>query len=96
MAIPKTVTKARKSKIKADSKKNRAIIGGWLRDKREAAGLTQSELAKLISRTAGFVQRYESGSRLELVQMVAISMLLKANPHDAIALLSSKKQKTII
>ena len=46
------------------------VLAGLLRDMRDAAGLTQAELAKAIKRRQSYVSTVENGDRrLDLVQL---------------------------
>jgi transcriptional regulator with XRE-family HTH domain len=48
-----------------------------LREKRKEAGLSQSELAKRLSRSQSFVSKYESGElRLDLVELSLVCRAL--------------------
>ena len=62
-------------------------IGQWLKEKREQAGLTQTQLAGEIGRHRSFVVKYEAGRRMEIMQFVVISRVLKADPREGIQLL---------
>ena len=62
-----------------------AKVARWLRNKREEAGLTQAQLAKLIGHHTSFVGRYEAGHRLEIVQFFKIVSALNAKPDEAFA-----------
>jgi transcriptional regulator with XRE-family HTH domain len=67
-------------------------IATWLKEKREQAGLTQAQLAKLIGRHPSFVGHYESGKRLEIVKFFEIVAALNAKPDDAISACLEKVQ----
>ena len=62
-------------------------LGGWLKERRLAAGLSQAQVAGLVGRHKTFVSKYEAGRRLEIGAFVAICRAVKADPHDAINLL---------
>ncbi len=62
-------------------------IGQWLKEKREAAGLTQVQLAKKLGRRRSYVAKYEAGQRVEIVQFVVIARVVKADPREGIQLL---------
>ena len=54
-------------------------------DAREAAGLTQAELAKALDKPQSFVSKYERRERrLDVVELVHIANRLGANPCDII------------
>jgi transcriptional regulator with XRE-family HTH domain len=63
-----------------------ALLGTWLKGKREAAGLSQTQVAGLIGRHKSFVGRYEAGSRLEILEFVTIALALKADPREGLGL----------
>nr|WP_256939170.1 helix-turn-helix transcriptional regulator [Ensifer adhaerens] len=54
-------------------------------EKREAAGLTQTELAVKLGEYQSLVARLESGQRrVDVVEFLAFADLLGFNPHDAL------------
>lgn len=59
-------------------------IGQWLKQKREAAGLSKEHLAGLIGRHKSFIARYEAGQRLDIIQFTTIALALKARPFEVI------------
>lgn len=65
-------------------------LGNWLKAKRLAAGLSQAQVAGLVGRHKTFVSKYESGRRLEVEMFVKICDAVKADPHEAIGLISGK------
>nr|WP_256939272.1 helix-turn-helix transcriptional regulator [Ensifer adhaerens] len=53
--------------------------------KREAAGLTQTELAAKLAEYQSFVARLESGQRrVDVVEFLEFADLLDFDPHDAL------------
>ena len=66
---------------------SRQRLGNWLKEKRKAAGLSQSQLADLIGRHKTFIGKYEAGRRLEIMEFGRITHVLGADPHEAISLL---------
>jgi len=53
---------------------------------REAAGLTQTEVAARLKRPQSFVAKYEGGERrLDLVEFVLVCEALGADPHVILA-----------
>ena len=74
----------------------RKIIGKWLKAKRVAADMTPAQLAKLIKRPLSFVQKYEGGGKLELIEMAEIAQILKANLHEAVSLITLVEDKGLV
>ncbi len=61
--------------------KEAAKLSAALRAAREAAGLTQQQLAKELDKPQSFVAKYELGERrLDVIEFLKITHLLKANP----------------
>ena len=59
--------------------------------KREAAGLTQYQLAEKLGEYQSFVARLESGQRrIDVVEFLDISEILQFEPSRAIKLLARK------
>ena len=68
--------------------RHRALIA-LLVAKREAAGLTQSELAAKLGEYQSFVARLESGQRrVDVVEFLELAALLGFNPHEVMDQLS--------
>ncbi|WP_093236417.1 helix-turn-helix transcriptional regulator [Sinorhizobium sp. NFACC03] len=68
--------------------RHRALIA-LLIAKREAAGLTQSELAAKLGEYQSFVARLESGQRrVDVVEFLELAGLLGFDPHQVIDQLS--------
>ena len=62
------------------------IVGDVLTDARAEAGLTQQKLAKLLGKPQSFVSNYERGQRrLDLLELIAILDVLKADPRKVFA-----------
>jgi transcriptional regulator with XRE-family HTH domain len=67
------------------SKRHAALVE-FIAAKREAAGLTQNELARRLREHQSFVSRLESGQRrIDVVQLLKISELLKFDPARLMA-----------
>jgi len=60
-------------------------IGKWLRERRELAGLSQSQLAELIGCHKSFVGRYEAGRKLDIVQFAKVASAMNLEPCEVIA-----------
>lgn len=57
---------------------------------RNAAGLTQKDLARLLGRTQTFVSNYERGERkIGVVEFVLIARMLGADARELLSALSS-------
>lgn len=55
---------------------------------RNAAGLTQQQVADKLGRPQSFVAKYEGGERrLDVVEFLKIARILKADPHEIIRIL---------
>ncbi|WDZ81458.1 helix-turn-helix transcriptional regulator (plasmid) [Ensifer adhaerens] len=68
--------------------KHRTLIA-LLVAKREAAGLTQSELAAKLGEYQSFVARLESGQRrVDVVEFLELAALLGFDPHEMMDQLS--------
>ena len=65
----------------------RKKLGAWIKTKRLADGLSQTQLAGLIGRTDSFIASLESGKRLDLEDYLAITKALNLDPHDGITLI---------
>ena len=61
--------------------KESAKLSAALRAAREAAGMTQQQLAEELDKPQSFVAKYELGERrLDVIEFLKITRLLKANP----------------
>ena len=61
--------------------KRHAELVRFLIQKREAAGMTQAELAEQLGEYQSFVARLESGQRrIDVIEFETISKILKFNP----------------
>ncbi|KAF1718015.1 transcriptional regulator [Pseudoxanthomonas yeongjuensis] len=59
---------------------------------REAAGLTQVELAAKLARTQSFVSKYEKGERrLDVIDFLMVCRGLDVEPSELIRLVDHKK-----
>jgi len=68
--------------------RHRALIA-LLIARREAAGLTQTELAAKLGEYQSFVARLESGQRrVDVVEFLQLAGLLGFDPHEAMDQLS--------
>nr|WP_312367159.1 helix-turn-helix transcriptional regulator [Ensifer sp.] len=69
--------------------RHKALIA-LLIEKREAAGLTQTELAAKLGEYQSFVARLESGQRrVDVVELLEIAAILRFNPNEALDRLSA-------
>ena len=64
--------------------KARQALGTWLADKRKVAGLSRAQVAVLIGQNESFVDRYEAGGRLGIVEFGKIIDALGATPEEVI------------
>ena len=63
------------------SPKHKALIA-LLIEKREAVGLTQTELASMLGEYQSFVARLESGQRrVDVVEFLKLASVLNFDPH---------------
>ena len=71
------------------SEKHRALIALLIR-KREAAGLTQTELADALGEYQSFVARLESGQRrVDVIEFLELAHILSFDPFSALRDLSN-------
>lgn len=57
------------------------LLCEWLVNKRQSAGLTQTELAELLHRPQSYISKYENGERrLDVLEFLEVVKALKANP----------------
>lgn len=69
--------------------RHKALIA-LLIEKRETAGLTQTELAAKLGEYQSFVARLESGQRrVDVVELLEIAAILGFNPNEALDRLSA-------
>jgi transcriptional regulator with XRE-family HTH domain len=72
------------------SKRYKALIG-LLVAKREAAGMTQSDLAARLGKSQSFVARLESGQRrITVVEFMALAKILRFDPYRIISTLEKQ------
>jgi transcriptional regulator with XRE-family HTH domain len=64
--------------------KSHKKIGAWLRKKRELAGFSKAQLARLSGYHKSFVSRYEAGQRMDIIQFTKIALALNAKPCEVI------------
>lgn len=73
------------------TERHRALVALLIR-KREAAGLTQSDLAAKLGEYQSFVARLESGQRrVDVVEFLALAELLGFDPEKALREISRSK-----
>ncbi|MBY5378315.1 multiprotein-bridging factor 1 family protein [Rhizobium leguminosarum] len=72
------------------TERHRALIA-LLVEKREASGLTQTELADKLGEYQSFVARLESGQRrVDVVEFLELSRILNFDPLDALGRLAKE------
>lgn len=70
------------------SERHKALIA-FLVAQREAAGLTQTELASILGEYQSFVARLESGQRrLDVVEFLDLASILRFDPATALRTIS--------
>jgi len=75
------------------SEPHKALIA-FLIERREAAGLTQAELAEQLGEYQSFVARLESGQRrVDVVEFVRLAELLGFDPKRAIQQISDVRSQ---
>lgn len=63
-------------------------LGKWLREKREAKGLTMRELGDLLEKPHSFVAKTECGQRrLDVVEFVRYCESLDVDPADGLKII---------
>ena len=61
--------------------KESAKLSAALREAREKAGMTQQQLADALEKPQSFIAKYELGERrLDVIEFLKITRLVKANP----------------
>ncbi|TCU20514.1 helix-turn-helix domain-containing protein [Rhizobium sullae] len=66
------------------TERHRALIA-LLIEKREASGLTQTELADKLGEYQSFVARLESGQRrVDVIEFLELARILNFDPFDAL------------
>ncbi|WP_326912998.1 helix-turn-helix transcriptional regulator [Rhizobium johnstonii] len=72
------------------TERHRALIA-LLVEKREASGLTQTELADKLGEYQSFVARLESGQRrVDVIEFLELARILNFDPLDALARLAKE------
>jgi transcriptional regulator with XRE-family HTH domain len=67
------------------SKRYKALIG-LLVARREAAGMTQSDLAARLGKSKSFVARLETGRRrITVVEFMTLAKILRFDPYEVIS-----------
>jgi len=66
-------------------------LGNWLKGKRIAAEMSQSQLADLIGRHKSFIGKYEAGQRLEVMEFIRIAKALDADGREALNLVEDDR-----
>ncbi|MBX5133294.1 transcriptional regulator [Rhizobium sp. L9] len=70
------------------TERHKALIA-LLIEKREAAGLTQIELAEKLGEYQSFVARLESGQRrVDVIEFLELSEILGFDPYNALRIIS--------
>jgi transcriptional regulator with XRE-family HTH domain len=66
------------------SDRHKALIA-FLIERREAAGMTQAQLAERLGEYQSFVARLESGQRrVDVVELIELGRILGFDPADAV------------
>lgn len=61
------------------------VLCDWLVAKRQAAKLTQTELARLLHRPQSYISKYENGERrLDVLEFIEVAKALKADPSEIV------------
>jgi transcriptional regulator with XRE-family HTH domain len=72
------------------SKRYKALVG-LLLARREAAGMTQSDLAARLGKSQSFVARLESGQRrITVVEFMTLAKILRFDPDKVISTLEKQ------
>ncbi|MGO4115985.1 multiprotein-bridging factor 1 family protein [Rhizobium ruizarguesonis] len=72
------------------TERHRALIA-LLVEKREASGLTQTELADRLGEYQSFVARLESGQRrVDVIEFLELATILDFDPFDALRRLATE------
>lgn len=74
------------------SPRHKALVT-FIKKKRKEAGLTQTQVAKRISRYQSFVATFERGQkRIDAVELVEIAEAIGFDPKEAIKLIAKTKK----
>ena len=66
--------------------KEHKVVGDALAAARERAGLTQTQLARLLRKPQSFVSNYERGQRrIDVLELIRIADALKDDPRKLFA-----------
>jgi transcriptional regulator with XRE-family HTH domain len=62
-----------------------------LKEAREAAGVTQSQLSQQLGKPQSYVSKYENGDRrLDVIEMLEVCGQINADPHQVIDAISKR------
>ncbi|HSX49549.1 MAG TPA: helix-turn-helix transcriptional regulator [Cellvibrio sp.] len=62
-----------------------------MREKRESAGITQSQLSIQLARPQSYVSKYENGERrLDVIEVLEICQHINADPHELIRTVNNR------
>lgn len=65
--------------------RRRAVLLEVLMSARQAAGITQSELASRLGRPQSFVSKYENGERrLDILEFLDVMRAMRADPYEVL------------
>lgn len=73
------------------SDRHKALIA-FLIEKREAAGMTQAQLAERLGEYQSFVARLESGQRrIDVVEFIELGRIIGFDPAEAVGTIAGRK-----
>lgn len=66
----------------------------WLKEQREKSGYSQREVSEILNRHHSIIGKLEQGrKKIELLEFVKYCQVLRADPHEGLALLMHSLQE---
>ena len=78
--------------VRTAARQEHAILGNLLREKREAAGLSQRDVARKLDRTQAFVWKVEQGvQHVDVATLIDFAALVGTTAADLVRAVESEK-----